>query len=139
MIWQRVVAYILLRWEMKPLTWKDVKARLWLYTRSNPNTGAPSKWLFLWAIPFIVLSSVGFSNLGWLDELWVKALPFLAPRPYGVLQKTAGRAVGQWWLLGVLAVQLVFNYLRRAAPRPGLSLADKTVQIVLDGSHHSRI
>jgi membrane protease YdiL (CAAX protease family) len=88
-----------------------VKDRLWLYTPSNPKTGIPSKWLYLWTIPFIALSIVGFSNLGWLIDLWVKAFPFLAPRPYAVIQNLAGPAVGQWWLLGLLAVQVVFNYL----------------------------
>jgi hypothetical protein len=65
----------------------------------------------LWTIPFIVLSTFGFSNLGWLNDFWVKVFPFLAPRPYAVIQNLAEPAVGQWWLLGVLAVQLVFNYL----------------------------
>lgn len=111
MIWEGVVAYIILRREVKPFTWEGVKDRLWLHTPSNPSTGVRSKWLYLWAIPFIVLSTLGFANLGWLDDLWVKAFPFLAPRPYAVIQNLAGPAVGQWWLLGVLAVQIVFNYL----------------------------
>lgn len=111
LIWQGVLAYILLRREVKPFTWQGVKDRLWLYTPSNPKTGIPSKWLYLWTIPFIALSIVGFSNLGWLIDLWVKAFPFLAPRPYAVIQNLAGPAVGQWWLLGLLAVQVVFNYL----------------------------
>jgi uncharacterized protein len=111
MIWQGVVAYILLRREVKPFTWQGVKDRLWLSTPSNPKTGIQSKWLYLWTIPFIVLSTVGFSNLGWLNDLWVKAFPFLAPRPYAVIQNAAEPAVGQWWLLGVLAVDIVFNYL----------------------------
>jgi membrane protease YdiL (CAAX protease family) len=111
LIWQGVLAYILLRREVKPFTWQGVKDRLWLYTPSNPKTGIPSKWLYLWTIPFIALSIVGFSNLGWLIDLWVKAFPFLAPRPYAVIQNLAGPALGQWWLLGLLAVQVVFNYL----------------------------
>jgi len=82
---------------------------LWLYTPSNPKTGVPSKWLFLWTIPLIVFANV--VNLGWLNQLWVKAFPFLASRPYAVIQNLAEPAVGQWWLLGVLAVDIAFNYL----------------------------
>jgi membrane protease YdiL (CAAX protease family) len=111
MIWQGVLAYLVLRREVKPFTWAGVKDRLWICTPSNPRTGVRSKWLYLWTIPFIVLSTVGFANLGWLNELWVKALPFLTPRPYAVIQNAAEPAVGQWWLLGLLAVQVVFNYL----------------------------
>jgi membrane protease YdiL (CAAX protease family) len=111
LIWEGVFAYLLLRREVTPFTWKGVKDRLWLHTPSDPKTGVRSKWLYLWTIPCAVLSVAGYANLGWLNDLWVKALPFLAPRPYGVVQNLAGPAVGQWWLLGVLAVQVVFNYL----------------------------
>ena len=110
LIWEGVLAYILLRREVKPFTWQGVKDRVWLHNPSDPRTGIRSKWLYLWTIPFIVLSTLGFSNLGWLNDLWVKALPFLEPRPYAVIQNLAGPAVGQWWLLGLLAVQVVFNY-----------------------------
>jgi membrane protease YdiL (CAAX protease family) len=111
LVWEGVLAYIILRREVKPFTWQGVKDRLWLYTPSNPKTGAGSKWLFLWTIPFIVLSTVGFANVDWLNGLLVKALPFLEPRPYAVIQNAAEPAIGQWWLLGLAAVQVVFNYL----------------------------
>ncbi len=111
MIWQGVVAFMLLRREVKPFTWEGLKERLWLYTPSNPKTRMPSKRLYLWTIPLIVVIQVAFRALGPLDALWVKALPFLEPRPYAVIQNLAGPAVGQWWLLGVELVLIVFNYL----------------------------
>jgi membrane protease YdiL (CAAX protease family) len=111
--WQGVLAYIILRREVKPFTWENLKDRLWLYTPTNPRTGVGSKWLYLWTIPLVVLSQAYYlSNvLGWLDELWVKAFPFLAPPPYAVIQNLAEPGVGQWWLLGVIVVLIVFNYL----------------------------
>jgi membrane protease YdiL (CAAX protease family) len=111
MIWQGILAYLILKREVTPFTWQGVKDRLQWQTPSNPRTGRPSNWLYLWTIPLSVLAFLGFANLGWLNDLWLKALPFLAPRPYGVIQNIAGSAVGQWWLLGVVAVQIVFNYL----------------------------
>jgi membrane protease YdiL (CAAX protease family) len=111
MVWQGVLAYILLRREVKPFTWEGVKDRLWLYTPSDPKTGVRSKWLFLWTIPFVALSIVGFDKLGWLNELWLKVFPFLEQRSYSDIHNLAGPAVGQWWLLGVFAVNLTFNYL----------------------------
>jgi hypothetical protein len=182
LVWQGVVAYILLRREVKPFTWEGVKNRLWLYTPSNPKTGIRSKWLYLWTIPLSVLAFFAFPNLGWLNELWAKTFPFLAPRPYAEIQNLAGPAVEQWWLLGVLAgaarvqvpagrgIDLPGNLAaqnERRVREVGLSrqshsvhgipstlpldntvtaplqldlcLVDKTVQVVLDGSHHSRV
>lgn len=113
LVWQGVLAYFILRREVKPFTRENIKDRLWLYTPSDSKTGVRSKWLFLWTIPLVVLSQAYYLSavLGWLDELWVKALPVLAPPPYAVIQNLAEPAVGQWWLLGVAAVMIVFNYL----------------------------
>ena len=94
LIWQSILAYILLRREVKPFTWQGVKDRLWLYTPSDPKTRVPSKWLYLWTIPLIAISFFGYANLDWLNELWARAFPFLAPRPYAVIQNLAGPAVG---------------------------------------------
>jgi len=113
LVWQGVVAFMILRREVKPFTWENLKHRLWLFTPSNPSTRVPSKWLYLWTIPLVVLMQAYYriGVMGWLSAFWVKALPFLAPPPYVVIQNLAGPAVGQWWLLGVLAVMIVFNYL----------------------------
>jgi membrane protease YdiL (CAAX protease family) len=109
LVWQGVLAYLILKQEVKPFTWANLKNRLWLYIPSHPNTSVHSKWLYLWTVPLIAF--VNLASFGWLNELWVKAFPFLEPRPYAVIQNLAGPAVGQWWLLGVLAVMIVFNYL----------------------------
>ena len=112
LIWQGVLSYLLLRREVKPFTWQGVKDRLWLQTPSDPRTGRPSKWLFLWLVPLIAFSYWGFnSGFGFLNDLWVKAFPFLESRPYAELQSLATIAKGQWWMLGFVLVQLVFNYL----------------------------
>jgi membrane protease YdiL (CAAX protease family) len=111
LIWQGVVAYILLRREVRPFTWQSVKDRLWLHAPSNPRTGVRSKWLLLWTIPLSVLAFFVFPSLGWLNQLWTEAIPFLTQRPYAVLQNLAGPAEGQWWLLGVFFVDAAFNYL----------------------------
>ena len=113
LVWQGVIAYLILRREVRPFTWANIKDRLWLHTPSDLRTGARSNRSYLWIIPLIVFSQAYYALevLGGLDELWVKTFPFLAPRPYAVIQNVAELIVGQWWLLGVLAVTLVFNYL----------------------------
>jgi hypothetical protein len=113
MVWQGVLAYIILRREVRPFTWEGVKARLWLFTPSDPRTGVRSKTLFLWMLPLVVVSQAYFriEVMDWLNELLVKTFPVLTPPPYTLMRNLAGPAVGQWWLLGVLAVMIVFNYL----------------------------
>ena len=109
LVWQGVLAYLILKQEVKPFTWENLKNRLWLYTPSLPKTGVHSKWLYLWTVPLIAFMNL--ASFGWLNELWVKSFPFLEPRPYAVIQNLAGPAVGQWWLLGVLAIMIIFNYI----------------------------
>lgn len=111
LVWEGIVAYIILRREVNPFTWENIKDRVWLHTPTNPRTGIPSKWLYLWAIPLIVVIEGGSQVLDPLNGPWVKALPFLTPPPYVQIENLAKPAAGQWWLLGVLAVIIVFNFL----------------------------
>ncbi len=109
LVCQGILTYIILRHEVKPFTWENLKDRLWLYTPSDTKTGTPSKWLYLWTIPLIVLMNL--PGLGVLNDLWIKGFPFLAPPHYAQIENLAEVGAGQWWLLGVLAVSLTFNYL----------------------------
>jgi len=113
LVWQGVLAYLILKREVKPFTRENLKDRLWLHTPTNPKTGIRSGRVFLWMIPLVLLKEAyyRFGFLGGLDDLWVRAFPFLAPPPYAVIQNLAEPAEGQWWLLGLLAVLIVFNYL----------------------------
>ncbi|HEY6073237.1 MAG TPA: CPBP family glutamic-type intramembrane protease [Anaerolineales bacterium] len=109
--WQTVLAYLLLRREVKPFTWQGVKDRLWLQTPSSPRTGRPSKWLFLWVVPLIAIGYWGQGGLESLNDLWVKVFPFMAARPYAQMQSLAAVARGNWWILGFVLLQLTLNYL----------------------------
>jgi len=113
LVWQGILAYLILRREVKPFTWQSLKERLWLYTPSDPKTRIPLKRLYLWTIPLVILMQAYYriGAMDWLNELLVRALPFLMPPPYTLIKNLAGPAVGQWWLMGVLAVMIVFNYL----------------------------
>ena len=111
MVWQAVVAGIILRREVKPFTWENIKDRIWLHTLSDPRTCVASKWLYLWTIPLIAVNTVGPMLVGGLNDVWVKTLRFIAPPPYTSMQSMAGPpVVGQWWLLGVVAVMIATNY-----------------------------
>lgn len=58
----------------------------------------------------IAIGNLAYSNSEALNVLWVKIFPFLAPPAHMMIQNMAEPAVGQWWLLGVFAVLIVFNY-----------------------------
>ena len=91
LVWQGVLAYLILKREVKPFTREKLKDRLWLHTPTNPKTGIRSGRGFLWMIPLVLLKEAyyRFGLLGGLDELWMKAFPFLAPPPYAVIQNLA--------------------------------------------------
>ena len=113
LVWQGVVSYIILRREVIPFSWINLKKRLWLNLPTHPKTGVPSVKLFNRTIPLIAFLFF-WDDLGvlrGLDQLWIKIFPFLAPPDYALIENLAEPAVGQWWLLGVLVVLILFNYL----------------------------
>ena len=76
----------------------------------NPISGKSNNWLFLWVIPFIVLSGVIQSGVGFpdLDSLTV---PFFKNLPQYDLSKLATPEYkGAWWILGLFLVTMLFNY-----------------------------
>jgi len=112
LVWQGVVSYVILRPWVVPCTWEGLKKRLWLNTPTDPRTGSPSKRMFIWTIPLIAFLFL-WDKLGvlqGLNQAWVDAIPFFAPRDYALIRNLAEPAVGHWWLLGVLAVLILFNY-----------------------------
>ncbi len=52
--WQGVEAFTILKKEVKPFTWENLKNRLWLNEPISPKTGKPSKNLYLLTIPIIL-------------------------------------------------------------------------------------
>ncbi len=113
LVWQGIVAYVILKREVKPFTWENVKQRLWLHTPTDPKTDVPSKKLYLWTIPIIAFTLLwdNLNILGGLNDLWLRTFPFLSPPQYAIIQNLAEPAVDQWWLMGVLVVLIAFNYL----------------------------
>lgn len=113
MVWQGILCLLILRREVRPFTWAGVRRRLWLNLPVQPATGKPAARLLWLAVPAIAFLYAwdGFGVLEPLNDALVSAFPFLSPPRYAVIQNLAEPARGQWWLLGVLAVSIVFNYL----------------------------
>lgn len=112
LLWQGILAYLILRREVVPFTWPNVKRRLWLNPPLHPVTNEPSWWLLAWTVPVggALLMWDQIDPLAWLNNQWVAAFPMLRPPEYALIENLAEPAVGQWWLLGVLLILIVFNY-----------------------------
>lgn len=116
LIWQFALSMILVFQEEGNLRWQTIRRRLWLNKPQDPKTGNPRAVLFLWAIPFLLLTALLDAGLAsTIDGLWVSIFPFFA-EPAGFSLSAAlasseaqAQFVGAWWILGLFVVFALFN------------------------------
>lgn len=114
MIWQFIVSVVILYHELDQFTWPAIKARIWLQVPQDPKTGKASYRLFWWLIPaFLVYVILEASPIGQiLGETILILFPGLASLPTLDIQALAvPELVGAWWLLPIVLVSCLFNYL----------------------------
>ena len=119
LVWQFVLAMLIVYRETGDLRWTTVRRRLWLNAPLDPKTGEPRRKLWLWAIPLSILALATAQLLGpSLIKLWTGILPFLAPAPgfdptEALLRSSEMQAqlVGAWGFYGLFIVLSVFNIL----------------------------
>ena len=116
LIWQFVLCMIIVRKEEGNLRWATIKRRLRLNTPLDPTTGKTRRRLWLWVIPFLIVSVVwDLAITPPVDKAWVSIFPFFAEPPgYGLgmifeSQEILQRLVGGWWFFGLFVVTSVFN------------------------------
>jgi membrane protease YdiL (CAAX protease family) len=116
LIWQFILALILVYREEGDVRWTTLRRRLRLNTPRDPHTGEPRRKLWLWAIPLVLLAALWELFLNpQLTSLWTTLFPFLAEpsgfAPDTALGTPAGQAqfVGAWGVLAVFTVNAVFN------------------------------
>jgi uncharacterized protein len=112
MAWQFVVSLAIVYRELGTLRWSAIRRRTWLQTPRHPRTGEPKRRLYAWLLP--VLAFYGLVNLGlssYLDAPMAWLFPGLKEAPFMDMSQLATPAFqGQWWLLGIAMVSMVFNY-----------------------------
>ena len=116
LIWQFVLALILVYREHGDLRWTTLRRRLRLNAPRDPHTQQPRRLLWLWAIPLVLLLVLFDLFLApQLTRLWTSLVPFVA-EPAGfalgsALAAPAGQAqfVGAWGVLALFALNAVFN------------------------------
>ena len=116
LIWQFVLAMIILYREHGNLRWSTIRERLWLQTPQDPKTGEPKKRLWLWLIPGCLLFALFSFVLGpVLTSFWTSIFPFFA-EPEGfafatILESPEYRVltVGNWGFFALIFLMSVFN------------------------------
>jgi len=118
LMWQFVLAMIIVYREEGNLRWATIKKRLWLNTPRDPKTGEPRRKLWWWLILFIFLLFLSFSIAPpTIDRWWVGLIPAFAAPPDGnigeVLQMPgiAEKLVGDWFFVGLFLLMSTFNIL----------------------------
>ena len=116
LMWQFVLAMIIVRREAGDLRWTTIKRRLRLNTPLDPATSQPRSRLWLWVIPFVAAIVVWEVALGpYVTRLWISIFPLVAEPPgYSMnavfaSREVLGRLAGAWWFLGLFVINAVFN------------------------------
>lgn len=115
LIWQFVLAMIILYSEEGNIRLGTISRRFWLNHPVSARTGETKKTLWWWIIPLILL--VAFEEMGLntvLTNLWVAIFPFFAePKGYDLSAlfspELRAQWVGAWGLLGLFLVSSLFS------------------------------
>jgi membrane protease YdiL (CAAX protease family) len=116
LIWVFVLALIIVYREEGDLRWPTLRRRLWLNTPRDPQSGKPSRKLWLWLIPISIMFPVVTFLIGPpLGRLWNSLFPFFAPPPGFDPGQALGspeaqaQFVGAWDFLLLFVVMAFFN------------------------------
>ena len=117
LIWQFILSLIIIRQEEGNMSWTTIKKRLRLNTPKDPKTGEPSRKMWLWTIPFILLLFlVIYTVIGPpLDTQWFTLFPRFAPTVGSNLNEVfasteiQAKVVGNWAFFGLFLIMAMFN------------------------------
>lgn len=115
LIWQFVLAMLILFREEGDIRLESIRRRFWLRGPVSPQTGQKDNRLWWVLVPLILLNvALELGLAPFLNELWIKILPFLAePEGYSpeILFAPELRAlwIGAWNLLLLQVLLSVFN------------------------------
>jgi membrane protease YdiL (CAAX protease family) len=110
--WQFIVSLVIIYGELGTLRWSAIRQRTWLQTPRDPKTDQPNPRLFWWLLPALFFAAlVGYGLAGYLDAPMAWLFPALKMPDYADTSRLASpQFIGQWWLLGIALVSIIFNY-----------------------------
>ena len=113
LIWQFVLAMILIRRDEGDLRWSTIRRRCWLNAPRDPQTGQTRPKLWWWLVPLVL--GVGLLQFIPLHQLWETLFPFLdEPDKYSfakLMESEERKAAleGAWQLVALFVVMGLFN------------------------------
>ena len=113
LIWQFVLAMVLIRREEGDLRWATIRRRCWLNAPRDHRTGQARPRLWWWLVPLVL--GVGALQLVPFQAAWEAAFPFLGEPDRYSFAEIMGSAdrkealEGAWQVLGLFAVLGLFN------------------------------
>ncbi len=113
LIWQFVLAMVIVRREEGDLRWATIRRRCWLNTPRDPRTWEARGRLWWWLVPFIV--GVGIMEFIPLQAVWEAVFPFLGePDKYSfatIMESDARKEAleGAWQVFALFVVLGLFN------------------------------
>lgn len=113
LIWQFVLAMIIVKRDEGDLRWATIRRRCWLNTPTDPRTGQVRPRLWWWLVPLVI----GVAALQFVpfQALWEAIFPFLGePDKYSFAElleseERKGALEGAWQVLGLFVVLGIFN------------------------------
>ena len=115
LIWQFVLAMIILYREEGNIWLSTISRRFWLNHPVSAGTGETKKSLWWWIIPLVLVTAVmDLALRPLLVKLWTTILPFFAePKGYDgsalMAPEMHPQLVGAWSILGLFFVMALFN------------------------------
>ena len=112
MAWEFVVALVIIYHELGTLRWSAVRKRIWLQTPLDPKTDQPNLKLYWWVLlPVFIDTLIVYGLSGYLDAPMAWLFPTLRQPAYQDIRNLASpEFVGQWWIMGIVLVSVIFNY-----------------------------
>jgi len=115
LVWQFVLAMIILYREEGNIRLSTISRRFWLNHPKSARSGETNKALWWWLIPFILfVAALEIGLRSPLVDVWTGIFPFLAePEGYDFAVMLApemrAQLVGAWGLLALFVVSALFN------------------------------
>jgi len=112
MAWQFVVSLVIIYRELGTLRWSAIRQRCWLQTPRDPRTDQPNPKLYWWVLPPLLYNALfGIVLIRYLDAPMAWLFPALQPAKFMDMSQFASPEFqGQWWILGIALLSLIFNY-----------------------------
>ena len=108
--WQFLLSLIILKLDGHKFIWKTIQNRLKFTKPEHPVKGYKSNRLLLWTIPFIVLSAI--LQIIKIPDIESLLFPFIDHLPqYDIGDLATPDFKGAWWILPILVISMIFNYI----------------------------